>query len=241
VRSAFRVLARSEAKRAREAIARAAAGRLPSCDYPRFPSLARARARTGRDNRHCGGVLCFPLYTLAVVGGALLAGCCIGAGWRRCLSRCAAGRRALALEAAANRAMSSSSSGPSPGAPPALTAAAAAAAARAAPATRSGAFGSSGGGGSGGGGGRAGTALAAAWRAGNFGTVGRALSMNQGGGAGGAGASGAAGAGMGAGAGGGAGAGSGGGIGGGVAGHPSASGVHARRVRLASEDRLKTA
>lgn len=57
-----------------------------------------------RDNSHCGELFCFPVYLFTTILVALALGVLLGLYWRRLLSKCSAGKRALNAESALNAA-----------------------------------------------------------------------------------------------------------------------------------------
>jgi hypothetical protein len=57
-----------------------------------------------RDNSHCGELFCFPVYLFTTILVALALGVLLGIYWRRLLSKCSAGKRALNAESALNAA-----------------------------------------------------------------------------------------------------------------------------------------
>jgi hypothetical protein len=57
-----------------------------------------------RDNSHCGELFCFPVYLFTTILVALSLGILLGLYWRRLLSKCSAGKRALNAESVLNAA-----------------------------------------------------------------------------------------------------------------------------------------
>ena len=57
-----------------------------------------------RDNSHCGELFCFPVYLFTTILVALALGILLGLYWRRLLSKCSAGKRALNAESVLNAA-----------------------------------------------------------------------------------------------------------------------------------------